>query len=344
MALVPLLSLGMTPAAQAQPGAVAEVAPMPPPDTAAPGDPLAGPTGLDPHALVRGEEAAYQAYMRGKRAFEANDFDRALVDFGDALRQLPDEAPYARSRGSVALWMVRCHGALYGLRGELTELDREVELLDAYATRLDAIAADTDDRAAKSALVDARREEIIKERARVSGEHGDVDTQLDRSVRGEYEGVVASTWAPRVEDLAWYRRRDDPRPRGAQVNEVDPQAKKTDEGPRRRKGTGLIAGGAVALGVGVGALAVMGAGMARASAAESFSPTQTPAARREQIGRGMAGNTMAIAGAVTGGVAVLAGAVLVGIGVRKRKADRPQVSIAPGGGRRGVSVSLSVRF
>jgi hypothetical protein len=335
LVLAPLLVLGPLRPAQAQPSAASPTMQD---------DPLRGPTGLDPDALVRGEEAAYAAYMRGKRAFEANDFDRALVDFGDALRLLPDAAPYARSHGSVAMWIVRCHGARYGLRGEAAELDRELEILAAYASRLDAIATDAEDRAAKAELVEARRAEIEGEQARISGEHGDVDTQLDRSVRGEYGGVVVSTWAPRIEDLAWYRRRDDPRPRGRQNDEVDPEAQPdaAPDGPRR--GTGMIAAGAVALGVGAAALGVMAAGMARARAAESFPDVQTPAARRGQIERGTTGNAMAVAGAVTGGVAVLAGAVLVGLGVKRRRADAPRVAIVPAAGRRTGSVTLTVRF
>lgn len=307
-------------------------------------DPLAGPTGLLPDALVRGEETAYQAYMRGKRAFEANDFDRALVDLADALRLLPDEAPYARSRGSIAMWMIRCHGARYALRGDLGELDREVVLLDAYAARLDSIAANAEDRDAKAALVEARRREIASERERVSGEHGDVDTQIDKSVRGEYEGTVASTWEPRVEDLAWYRRRDDPRPKGRQADDLEPDKREIGEAQGRRAGTGLIAAGAVVLGTGIGALAVMAAGMARASKAESFSDQQTPAERREQIGRGVSGNTMSVAGAVVGSVAVITGAVLVGVGVKKRRAESKRVSISPSASRRGGGVFVMVRF
>jgi hypothetical protein len=311
---------------------------------AAEGDPLAGPTGLDPHALVRGEDAAYQAYMRGKRAFEANDFDRALVDLGDALKLLPDEAPYARSRGSIAMWMIRCHGVRYLLRGDLAELDREVVLLDAYAARLDAIAANAEDRAAKAALVEARRVEIASERQRVSGEHGDVDTQIDRSLRGEYAGVVAATWVPRVEDLAWYRRRDDPRPKGKQADDLEPETRVDDDPRGRRPGTGLIASGAIVLGVGLGALTVMAVGMARAKQAETFEAEQTPNERRDQIGRGLSGNAMAAAGAAVGATAVVAGVVLVAVGAKRRRADAKRVSFTPTAGPRGGGASIKVRF
>ncbi|HWB79633.1 MAG TPA: hypothetical protein VG755_31940 [Nannocystaceae bacterium] len=306
-------------------------------------DPLAGPRGLDPDRLVAGEEAAYRAYMRGKKAFEANDYDAALLAFGDALRQLPDESPYAKSRGALALWSALCHGQLYGLRGDATALDREAALLDAYVARLDAIARDAADKTEKQQLVEQRQAQIAAEQARIAGEHGNTDEQIDRSLRGEYEGVDASAWRPSVEDLAWVPRPDDPRPKGKQDQDEEDarqkQLQQTDE-RKRKPGTGLIAGGAIALGVGVAALAVMGAGMARAHAAEDFSPTQTPDERRAQIGRGIAGNDMAIAGAIAGGVAVITGAVLVGLGAKKRRA----AAITPTASRRGAGLSISVRF
>jgi hypothetical protein len=307
-------------------------------------DVLAGPTGLDPHALVRGEDAAYQSYMRGQKAFEANDYDKALVELGDALRHLPDQKEYARSRGSIALWIAKCHGQLYGLRGDAAQLDLELAVLDAYAGRIETIAKDADDLAAKQALVDRRKQEIAAEKQRISGEHGDVDTQIDKSVKGEYAGFEASTWAPRVEDLAWYRRPDDPRPKGDQSDDIEPEKKVVPQQTGPRKGTGMIAGGAVALGIGVAALAVMGAGMARAKGAESFPIDQTPMQRRNQIENGNVGNAMAVGGAVAGAVLVITGAVLVAIGAKKRRADVPRAEVSGSFGRRMAGVSVRVRF
>ncbi len=345
VALVLAVSLAVSADVRAQDPAAPEptVPAVAEPAVAPAGDPLAGPRGLDPDALVAGEDAAYRSFMRGKRSFEGNDFDAALLAFGDALRQLPDERPYAKSRGALALWSARCHGQLYGLRGDTTALDREVELLQSYAARLGDIARDATDRAAKQALVDTRLQQIADERARIAAEHGAVDEQIDRSLRGEYAGVDTKEWQPRVEDLAWVRRPDDPRPKGKQDHDDEDARRKQEEQAEartRKPGTGLIAGGAVALGIGVAALAVMGAGMARAHAAEDFSPTQTPDDRRAQIGRGIAGNAMSITGAVAGGVLVVTGAVLVGLGVKKRR----NTSLAPTASRRGAGVSLTVRF
>ncbi|MFO0636958.1 MAG: hypothetical protein U0168_29355 [Nannocystaceae bacterium] len=294
--------------------------------------------------MVRGEEAAYQAFLRGQRAFDESDFDAALLAFGDALRLLPDERPYARSRGSIALWIARCHGQRYGLRADTADLDAEATVLQAYLARLGDIGKDAADREAKRALARQRLDEIAAERERIAG-HGDAETQIDASLRGDYEGVKASSWAPSVADLAWYQRRDDPRQRSGQVDEHDPEPdRRVTPEPRRRKGTGLIAGGAVSLGLGVAALAVMGAGMARAHGAQDFSATQTPDERREQISRGLAGNAMTAAGAITGGVAVVLGAVLVGIGAKRRRADAPTLSLRPAVSRRLLGLALSVRF
>lgn len=328
------------------PAAAAAPAPEPASPSASESGPdvLAGPRGLDPTRLVRGEEAAYQAFLRGQRAFDESDFDAALRAFGDALRLLPDERPYARSRGSIALWVARCHGQRYGLRADTADLDAEEAVLRAYLARLPEIGTDDADREAKRALAQQRLDELAAERQRIAG-HGDAQTQIDASLRGDYEGVQASSWAPSVADLAWYQRRDDPRARSGQVDEHDPEPDPVVvPEPRRRRGTGLIAAGAVSLGVGVGALAVMGAGMARAHAAEDFSATQGPDQRREQISRGLAGNAMAVAGAVTGGVTVVLGAVLVGLGVKRRRADAPTLSLRPAVSRRLLGLALSVRF
>ncbi|MBC8067221.1 MAG: hypothetical protein IAG13_02715 [Deltaproteobacteria bacterium] len=82
--------------------------------------------------------------------------------------------------------------------------------------------------------------------------------------------------------------------------------------------------------------------MARAHAAESFAADQGPQARRDQIARGIAGNAMSIAGAVTGGVAVVTGAVLLGLGVKKRR--NANAAVVPHASRRGGGLWLTVRF
>lgn len=307
---------------------------------------IAGARGLDPDGMVAGEDAAYERYMAGRKAYDAGDAAAAAEAFVAALRRLPELPPYVRSRGSLALAWAQCEARLYLERGDLDHLARERSILAAYLGRVDEIGRDQADRAAKRALVTTRMAEIEAEFARLTGDHGDAETQIARSLEGEYAGVQQSAWAPRVEDLAWHRRRDDPRARARQLTEAERaglDAGRGDDGEARRPGTAMIATGATVLAIGVGALAVMGVGMARAKAADDFSPTQSPDARRQQIERGTAGNAMAVAGAAVGAAAVITGAVLVGLGVKKRR-GAARLELAPTVVRGGGGLVLGGSF
>jgi hypothetical protein len=288
-----------------------------------PDDPLAGPRALDPEALVEGEAAAYRLYMEGKRRLEEGEPERAEQTFAEALRTLPDQAPYARSRGSLALWWVRCHVELYERSGELAVLDRETAILAAYVARLDAIAVSAEDRAHKQDLVQRRLDEIEGVRRLRAAAQEDLETQLDR----EHTGYQVSTWRPdTLQDLGWYPRRDDPRKRAVQATgDVGPGPGR-DVAPEpereRRPGVGLVVAGALSMAAGAAGLGVMGVGMARGSKANDFDPTQSPMARREQIVAGVDANTMSASGAIAGGVVLATGIVLTVLGAKRMK-QRP---------------------
>jgi hypothetical protein len=287
---------------------------------ALPDDPLAGPRGLGPDALVEGESAAYRLYMEGKRQLEAGELEAAERTFARALRTLPDEPPYARSRGSLAFWWVRTHLALFESTGDLAVLDREASLLAAYVERLDRIATSANDRAHKQDLVQQRLDEIAAVRRLRAAAADDVQTQL----RTEHTGYRPSAWQPdTLQDLGWYPRRDDPRERSAQVTEDDdPEARREaapEPGRTRRPGVGLVVGGAVSMAAGVAGMAVMGVGMARGARANDFDPGQSPMERREQIVAGADANTMSMTSAIAGGVVLATGIILISIGVKRMK-------------------------
>ncbi len=302
-----------------------------------PDDPLAGPRGLDPDALVQGENDAYRLYMEGKRRLDAGELEAAEHAFADALRVLPDERPYARSRGSLALWWVRAHVALFESTGDLALLEREEAILAAYVERLDGIATSPDDRAHKQELVQQRRDEIEAARRLRAAADDDVETQL----RSEHAGYQASTWHPdTLQDLGWYPRRDDPRKRSKQAtDDVGPEPERDDElaqGRSRRPGVGMVVGGALSLAAGVAGLSVMGVGIARGSRANDFDPGQSPMERRAQIVAGIDANTMSMTSAIAGGVVLAAGVVLTSVGiVRMRKHSAPaggsRVALGPWG-------------
>jgi hypothetical protein len=334
-------SLGAAPVAFAAP----EIVPPPPPSTATttPVDPLDGPHVADPTAMVRGEEAAYRLYMSARKAFDDGDMDGAAERLDRALRTLPDAPPYARSRGSLAMLRARCDAKRYLLDADLAWLDHEELVLRSYLDRLGEIGSDDGDRERKRTSVQTRLQEIATEREQRAANPDSTDTVLQRSLRGEYTGVSTFSWEPASEDLAWYPRPDDPRPRSRQQDEeeevpVDPKV--VDDPQRRRAGVGLVAGGAVAMAGGVAGLAVMGVGIGKARGANGFDPATPPVERRQQIADGRAGNAMFVGGLVGGGVLLVVGAVLVGTGARRMKRATPSASLGPS----GASVAVTFRF
>lgn len=311
------------PAAESQPAAVLE------PE----GDPLAGASGLSPQAMIDGEAAAYRHFMAGQRAVEALEIDAAIESFREALRVLPDEPPYGPSRGSLALRLALAYAAKYDDTADPAFLAAQEIVLKAHLARLREIRpSDPTARESLRASVEARLSELAAERERTLADHGATEEQLAKSLRGEYHEDAGPAWAPASEDLRWYPRPDDPRPRARQTSEgetaPEEQVVVTPE-PARRKGGGLVAAGSVALGAGVAGLAVMGVGLGRARAANDFDPMATPMERLEQIERGRQGNAMTVVGALSGAVLLATGIALVAVGARRMR-ERPRANaLAP---------------
>lgn len=124
-------------------------------------------------------------------------------------------------------------------------------------------------------------------------------------------------------------------------------AERSDDGPDDpgRGSKVLIGAGAAALAVGVGGLAMMGAGVAMGNKANDIDGLEADDidGRREQFDRGRMGNTLAIAGGVVGGVFAITGAVLVGIGA-SRRAKAKSAALAPWFGPRVVGLGVGGRF
>jgi hypothetical protein len=149
------------------------------------------------------------------------------------------------------------------------------------------------------------------EASRIDAEVDDVESLLReaRSLRDEIEAERAAAAAP-------------PPP-------VEKQRK-------LRPGTGLIAGGASALVVGVGGLGLGAAGLAMGQSAQRDidDPDVYGDAWLDADAKGELGNDLAIAGFVVAGVGLAAGATLVGLGVKKRRSststeEGAQVAITP---------------
>ncbi len=324
------------------PQAASEVAPAPPIEPAA----LDGATRLDAEGLFRAEETAYEGYMAGQQALDAGDIEGARRHFDDAVATLPDERPYAGSRGALAMWLVLAAQAAYSRDGSMDALRAEVGLLRGWLARLPELEPDdAERRASLKTLVQARVEAVRAQIDWELAEHGDADAQLAKSLEGGYETNTFGPWRPPTALLAWKPRPDDPREGVRQATEAEEAPEKlapqlADE-PTRPRGTGLLAGGSVALAAGIAGVVVGALGMRNAAAANTFDAEQTPAQRRAQMVDGERGNVTAVVGLSAGGALLVTGITMLAVGARRRGRS---LQISPQATARHVGVSVGGRF
>jgi hypothetical protein len=180
--------------------------------------------------------------------------------------------------------------------------------------------------------------EVYVEENLAAGGADEADIAKARARIASFEEQIRVEEKRKQDEKAAARKKDEPRPTPAK------------KGPR--EGTGLVAGGAVLLGLGV-ATAVGGVtagvleGKHATDAIAGLGALGDEDERERQLARGKRGDTVVIATAVSGGVAAAAGVVLVAIGAtRMRKSGRrtPQTAWAPMFGRGQVGLSWSARF
>lgn len=308
--------------------------------------PLTGATRLDADGLFRAEETAYGGFMAGQRALDQDDIDEARRLWTDAIATLPDERPYAGSRGALAMWLALAAQAEYARDGSMDALRTEVSLLQGWLARLPELEPDDAGRRASldtlmQARIDAVRAQIDWELA----EHGDADAQLAKSLEGGYETREFEAWRPPTELLAWKPRADDPRAGVHQASENEEAPEKVSpeviDEPERPSGTGLIVGGSVLLATGLAGAIVGALGMRNAAAANTFDATGTPAQRREQMADGERGNQTAVVGLSAGGALLVAGVTMLAIGAKRRKRS---MRILPETSAHHIGLSIEGRF
>ncbi len=308
--------------------------------------PLTGAMRLDAQGLFRGEATAYAGFMAGQRALEQGDIEEARRLWVDAIATLPDERPYAGSRGALAMWLALAAQADYARNGSMDALRTEVSLLQGWQARLPEF--DPDDagrRASLGTLVQARIDAVLAQIDWELAEHGDADTQLAKSLEGGYEVRAFEAWRPPTQLLAWKPRPDDPRAGVSQASESEEAPEKvspevTDE-PDRPRGTGLLVGGSILVATGLAGGIVGALGMRSAAAANTFDPTQTPAQRREQMADGERGNQTAVVGLSAGGALLVAGVTMLAIGSQRRKRS---MRVQPETSAHHIGLSLQGRF
>ncbi len=132
------------------------------------------------------------------------------------------------------------------------------------------------------------------------------------------------------------------------------QVEEPSESPQRQRkpGTGLIAGGAAALTIGAGGIAMIGAGLAMGAAHQREAESLVlPAeqARLDQLDRqGAQANLISYIGIAVAGVGLATGIALVVVGVKRRKAagsdESASLRAAPWFDARGAGLSVGGRF
>lgn len=321
-------------------------------------DPLTGTLGLDEDGLVDSEQRAYQLYIAGIRAFESADglenddeLEVAIAKWQEALRVLPDEGPYARSRGALAIRLVMAHDLRFRRHGRLDDLRRQSSLLRGYQRRLpEMFPDDREARARWSNHAQARIDQIDAELRRIDGDHGTVEEQLNKSLRGEYAALTHESWRPEPDEVAWHSRPDDPRRDVEQEShwEVAPEKQAVSPGvdEPRKEGAGVLATGVL---LGVAGLTGFGVGieaMVTAGAANDFDEGQTPSERRAQIVTGTQANVRAVVGLVTGGVLTASGVIVLAVGIHRRQSSSRATAVAllPPVGTSGWGLGASGRF
>lgn len=313
-------------------------------------DPLSGAQRLDADGLFESEQRAYRLYMDGVGILQNDeDPDAAILKWREALSVLPDERPYARSRGALALRLVTAYEWRFLRDGDLDDLRTQRALLEGYQQRLpEMFPDDAEERSQRHDHAQLRIDEIASELQRIGGDHGTAQEQLGRSLRGEYEGRGLARWRPDPTDMGWRARQDDPRKHARQAADAEaaPEQKfvaEEEPEPAKKQGTGLIVTGTVVGLAGLASIGVGVGGMLRAAAANDFVPTQTPSARRAQIDRGNRGNIQSVVGLSAGAVLAVSGVVLVAVGAKKRRKSST-LNAGPVVGRTTFGIALAGRF
>jgi hypothetical protein len=276
------------------------------------GEPAA-PSGGPAAPAATGDDAEAQAlYEEGLALYNTFDYAGAISTWTQAYGKLPASPANASARNAIVYNIARAQEKAFEQDGELLHLVRAKSLLEVY------VQENLDAGGADEADLAKARERIESFAARIEAEQQRIDKE--RAQRG-----------------------------GAQPKPATPPPA-VDRGPRR--GTGLVAGGATLLVLGVGTVvggvtAGVIMGNRAADRIDGLGALGDEERRRREIDRGHRGDTVVLATAISGGIATVAGAVMVAIGaVRMRKHDRvvPRTAMTPWLGRGRAGLSLSIGF
>ncbi len=235
-------------------------------------------------------EAARRLHNQGSAAYELADYPAALEKFSAAYVALPPGPQTAAIRSAIVYNVGITQKRMYELDGDLVHLKTAKVLLTRYF----------DDFAKDGAQEDSKGRALLAE---IEAELAAQDAQLATpppTIRPASPGSTAT-----------------------------PPAQANPDAQRRARmligvGAGALGLGAVGAGLGMG-----GALWGRSLQAGIEDGTSTGARRITDLQDGRSANTLAIAGALCGGVLLTAGAVLVAVGLKRRKAASEGLTLGP---------------
>ncbi len=274
----------------------------------------AAPTADDAIAPAADEDpiaAAQALHNQALARFDVADYGGAIARWEAANDRLPDDPSTASIRRIIINNLAVALAKAYAIERDVRLLRRSRQLALDYERSIDALYPEAEAAAA--------------EHARIAAFIADLDRQLEAA---EPAPRPAAADEPARDDVpvAVERRAEPPQPR-----------------PRARKG--WIAGGGVALGIGVAGIAMLAAGASLGAAANDVSAVrEDKAARGRQFDRGRRANDLAIAGAVIAPLALATGIALVVVGVRGRARTKGHVAWSPWASDRGAGVVVGAGF
>lgn len=252
-----------------------------------------------PDALNEAARARSRAlHDEGRSAYELTDYATALEKFSAAYSELPLSPETQSIRSAIVYNVGITQLRIFELDGDIAHLKRAQVLLNKYL----------DDYAAAEGI-DARTSDVTKKERDLLAT---IDAELDKA--DAEANAAAATKTPPAEP-------DPVQPSEADPEPVDP-----------RKANILVGVGAASLGLGAVGIAIFGTGAALGRRAENtiLDNPDANAQRPQDLSDGRAANTLAVVGAIAGGVFTATGVTLLTVGLLRRKRSKnTKLSVAP---------------
>lgn len=234
-------------------------------------------------------EEAEDLYRRGVSAYEMFDYDRAIQLWSDAYHLVRDVEGTDESRLSLLRNIATARLKAYAIDGNAAQLRKAKLLLESYLEGIGAVRDEEGWRIPEASL----SKELLEETIHVEAKLREIDAKLS--------GTPAPAATTSTSGSTPATRDDAPR------------------GKHDRKGVVLVAAGASIGVLGIGMLAMMGAGLARGRRAQDeFDDDSTPASELDGArDQGRRANALAVAGGVLAVVFIATSTALTVMGVRR---------------------------